>query len=113
VATQLAFEEFKLTKLQVPPSRPEFAKGFPFEFELGRKMVQEVGSYAKRSKDPTTQTSTPKSMEELVAKVMKANKAVELFQTMAIVSLNMGNLTMEIKILKNRLTTREKEKAML
>jgi hypothetical protein len=46
VATQLAFEEFKLAKLQVPPSRPEFAKGFPFEFELGRRMVQELGSYA-------------------------------------------------------------------
>jgi hypothetical protein len=54
VATQLAFEEFKPTELQVPASRPEFAKGFSFEFELGRKMVQELGSFAKISKDPTT-----------------------------------------------------------
>jgi hypothetical protein len=53
-------------------------KGFPFEFEL-REMVQELGSSTKGSKDPTTHTSTPKSMEEVVAKVMKANKVVELF----------------------------------
>jgi hypothetical protein len=31
---------------------------------------------------------------------------------MAIVSLNMGNLTMEVNILKNRLVAREKEKAI-
>jgi hypothetical protein len=39
VATQLVFEKFKPTELHVPLSGPEFAKGFPFEFELGRKMV--------------------------------------------------------------------------
>jgi hypothetical protein len=44
---------------------------------------------------------------------MKAYKAVELFQTMVIVSLNMGNLTLEVNTLKNILVTREKEKAML
>jgi hypothetical protein len=32
---------------------------------------------------------------------------------MAIVSVNMGNLILEVNILKNRLATREKEKAML
>jgi hypothetical protein len=32
---------------------------------------------------------------------------------MAIVSLNMRNLTLEVNILMNRLTVREKEKAML
>ncbi len=32
---------------------------------------------------------------------------------MAIVSLNMGNLTLEVNTLKNRLATREKEKVML
>jgi len=37
--TQLAFEEFRLTKLQVLPSRPKSTKGFPFEFEIGRIMV--------------------------------------------------------------------------
>ncbi len=44
---------------------------------------------------------------------MKVDKATELFQTMAIVSLNMMNLTLEVNILKHKLVTREKEKAML
>jgi hypothetical protein len=62
---QSVFEEFRLTELKVPPSRPEFAKGFPFEFELGRKTVQELGSFAEGFGDPTTWTSIPKSMEEV------------------------------------------------
>jgi len=44
---------------------------------------------------------------------MKANKVVELFQTIAIVSLNMGNLTLEVNTLKNRFVTGEKEKVVL
>ncbi len=76
-------------------------------------MVHEWGSYAKGSRDPTTQTNTPKSMEEVATKVMKANKAAMLFQTMAIMNLNMGNLTLEVNILENRLVTREKEKVVL
>ncbi len=36
-------------------------------------------------------------MEEVATKVMKIDKVAELFQTMAIVSLNMGNLTLEVK----------------
>jgi hypothetical protein len=39
-----------------------------------------------------TWTSTPKSMEEVAIEVMQADKVTELFQTMAIISLNMGNL---------------------
>jgi hypothetical protein len=49
-------------------------------------------------------------MEEVATKVMKANKVLELFQTMAIVNLNMGNLTIEVNTLKNRLVMGEKEK---
>ncbi len=41
---------------------------------------------------------------------MQVDKAIELFQTMAIMSLNMGNLTLEVTSLKNRLAIREKEK---
>jgi hypothetical protein len=52
-------------------------------------------------------------MEEVAIEVMKANKATELFHTMAIVILNMGNLTLEVNDLNNRLVTREKEKVML
>jgi len=52
-------------------------------------------------------------MAEVAKKIMKVNKATELFQTMAIMNLNMGNLILEVNILKNRLVTREKEKAVL
>jgi hypothetical protein len=76
-------------------------------------MVQKLKSYVEGSGNPTTQTSTPKFVEEVATKVMKANKVVELFQTMAIVSMNMGNLTLEVNILKNKLVTGEKEKVML
>ncbi len=43
---------------------------------------------------------------------MKTNKATRLFQTTAIVSLNMGNLTLGINTMKNRLVMGEKEKAV-
>jgi hypothetical protein len=52
-------------------------------------------------------------VEEVVTKVMKADKAIELFQTMVIRSLNMGNLNMEVNNLNNKLATGEKEKAIL
>jgi len=52
-------------------------------------------------------------VEEVVVEVMKADKVIELFQTMAIVSLNMGNFTLEINTLKNRLTMGEKKKGVL
>jgi hypothetical protein len=53
VVTQLAIENFKPTKLQVPPNRLESTKGFPFEFKLGRRMVHELGSSTKKSINPT------------------------------------------------------------
>jgi len=52
-------------------------------------------------------------MEEVAIEVMKANKVVELFQTMVIVSLNMGNLTLHVKTLKNILATWERGKVVL
>jgi hypothetical protein len=54
VATQSAFEEFRLAKLQVPPNRLESTEGFPFEFELGKRMVQELGSSIEGFGDPMT-----------------------------------------------------------
>jgi hypothetical protein len=72
-----------------------------------------MGSSIERSKNLTTQTSTPKFVEEVVVEVMQANKAVELFQTMAIMSLNMGNLNLEVSSLKNRLVIEEKEMTIL
>jgi hypothetical protein len=52
-------------------------------------------------------------MEEVVTKAMKVDKGAKLFQTMVIVSLNTGNLTMEVNILNNRLVMGEKEKVVL
>jgi hypothetical protein len=52
-------------------------------------------------------------VEEVTIEVMQANKIAKLFQTMAIVSLNIGNLNLKVSSLKNILTTKEKEKAML
>jgi len=52
-------------------------------------------------------------MEEVVVKVMKVDKVDELFHTMTIVSMNKGNLTLEVNTLKSILFVREKEKAML
>jgi hypothetical protein len=52
-------------------------------------------------------------VEEVAIEVMQVNKVVELFQTMAIVSLNMGNLNMKVNNLKSRLAIRKKEKTIL
>jgi hypothetical protein len=54
MVTHLAFEKFKPIELQVPLSKPKFVEGFPFEFELGRKMVQELGSFVEGSRDLIT-----------------------------------------------------------
>ncbi len=104
---------FGPSEIQVLGSRLGSAKGFPFEFELGNKLVQEMGSSTKGSKNPTTWTNTPRSVEEVVVDIMQAKNVEELFQTMAIVSLNMGNLNLEVSSLKNRLATGEKKKAIL
>ncbi len=52
-------------------------------------------------------------MDELSTKVMQMDKVTELFQTMTIVNLNMGNLNLEVNVLKNRLAIKEKEKVLL
>ncbi len=59
-----------------------------------------------------TWPSTPKSMEDLVVKIMQTQKAAELFQTMGIINLNMGNLNLEVNNMKNILATWEKGKAI-
>jgi hypothetical protein len=60
-----------------------------------------------------TYTSPPKSVEEVVIEVMKLDKTIELFQTVAIMSLNMGNLTSKVNIIMNILVMGEKEKVVL
>jgi hypothetical protein len=72
-----------------------------------------MGSFAKGSKNPRTQIGIPKFMEEVVVEAMQVDKVAELFQTMAIVGLNMGNLILEVNNLKNKLAIGEKEKVVL
>jgi len=45
---------FRPIELQIPPSRPKSIKGFPFEFELGRRLMQELGSFVEGSRNPMT-----------------------------------------------------------
>ncbi len=52
-------------------------------------------------------------MDKIVEEVMQVDKVVKLFQTMAIVNINMGNSNLEVSSLKNRLHIKEKEKAIL
>jgi hypothetical protein len=54
VETQPSFEVFKPLEIQVSDSRPKSVKGFPFEFELRRKMVQKMGSFVEGSKNCMT-----------------------------------------------------------
>jgi hypothetical protein len=108
MGTQTLVVVFRPPELQIPVSRPRFAKGQPFEFGLGNKLVQELGSFAEGSLNPPTQTSTLKFVDEITTEVMQANKAAELFQTMEIVSLNL-----EVSNLEKKLATKEKEIAIL
>jgi hypothetical protein len=73
VVTQPTFEEFRLAKLHVPSNKPKSIEEFPFEFELERRMVKELGSFAEGYGDPTTLTNILKSMEEVDVKVMKVD----------------------------------------
>jgi hypothetical protein len=47
-----------------------------------------------------TQTRTPKFVEEVDVEAMQIGKVTKLFQTMAMVSMNMGNLNLEVSSLK-------------
>jgi hypothetical protein len=42
-------------------------------------------------------------VEEVVEELMQMDKAIKLFQTMVIMSLNMGDLNLKVSNLKNRL----------
>jgi hypothetical protein len=58
VETQPSFVMFKPSKLYVPISRLRSTKGFPFEFGLGSKLVQELGSFVEGSKNLMTDKYT-------------------------------------------------------
>ncbi len=52
--TEIPLTLFKPPKLQVLLSRQRFAKGQPFEFGLGSRLIHELGSSAEGSKNPMT-----------------------------------------------------------
>jgi hypothetical protein len=52
-------------------------------------------------------------LEEVTIEVTKTYKAIELFKTMAIMSLSMGSLILKVNTLKNKLVMGDKEKVML
>jgi hypothetical protein len=74
VETQPSFAMFKPLKLQLPINRPRSAKRQPFEFSMGSILVDEMESSIKGSKNPMTQTNTPKYAEEVAIKMMQASK---------------------------------------
>jgi hypothetical protein len=65
--TQPPLIVFKPLELQVLTNRPWYAKGQPFVFRLGSRIIHELGPSGKGSKNPTTQI---RSMEKVVVKVM-------------------------------------------
>ncbi len=61
-------------------------------------------------KKETPQNLTLKFVEDMAIDVLESNKTIEMFQTIAIVSLKMGNLGLKAMSLKIRLTIVEREK---
>jgi hypothetical protein len=47
-------------------------------------------------KEETPHNFTPKSIKWMVEDVLKGNKIIEMFQTMAIISLMTGNFNLEV-----------------
>ncbi len=62
------------------------------------------------SKEETSHNLSRKYVKKLVKEVLGTNKTTKLFQTMAIMNQKMGNLGLEVKSLKIRLTIMEGEK---
>jgi hypothetical protein len=52
--TEPSFAIFKPLEIWTLGSRLRSTKGFPFEFELGSRLVHEMGSATKTFKNPTT-----------------------------------------------------------
>jgi hypothetical protein len=73
-------------------------------------MKDKVVSSKEGSRGKTQQIFTPKYVEDIITNVMESNKSTEMFQAMAIVSLNMGNLGLKVESLETKLTMVEGDK---
>ncbi len=60
-------------------------------------------------KKPTPHNLTCQSMEDLIAKIMEANKITKMFQVMVVVNYKMGNLGLQISTLTNILLSAKQE----
>jgi len=76
-------------------------------------MKDNVISSSKGFKEETPQNLTPIFVEDLAIEIMEGNKNIEMFQTMVIINLKMGNLGLKVQSLKTILTTIEGEKQHL
>ncbi len=72
-------------------------------------MKKHAISSREGSKKPTPHNLKSKSIEDLIAKIMEANKITKMFQVMVVVNYKMGNLGLQISILKNRLLSAKQE----
>jgi hypothetical protein len=54
VETQPSLVVSKPLEIHVPGNRPGSTKGFPFEFELGSRLVRNMGSFVEGSKNLKT-----------------------------------------------------------
>ncbi len=60
-------------------------------------------------KKPTPHNLKSKSMEDLIAKIMEANKITKMFWVMVVINYKMGNLGLQISTLTNRLLSAKQE----
>lgn len=89
--------KFRPAAILVPHNRPRLAKRTTLGKIQELQMIERGMSLEKASKEETPQNLTPKFVEDMVVDVMEHNKSVEMFQAMAIVSMKMGNLGLEVQ----------------
>ncbi len=71
VETQTPLAIFRPPKLQVPTKRLGSIERQPFQFVMGSRLVQKLGSLVEGSKNPTTQTNTLEFLEKVIVKVLQ------------------------------------------
>ncbi len=94
----------------LPQSRPRSTEGHALDMDLGLHMKDKGMSSKDTSKEETPHNLTPKYVKELAKEVLGINKTTKMFQAMAIVGMKMGNLGLEVKSLKTRLSIMEEKK---
>jgi hypothetical protein len=77
--------------------------------DLGLHIRDKGMSSQYTSTEETPHNLTPKYVEELAEEVLGSNKTAKMFQAMAIMNMKMGNLGLEVKSLKTRLTIMEEK----